>query len=263
MKKKNFILIGIAILVSLFSTFIPFIGFGEAGFQITSLPLGFAVSILLIIFATSGLYKDTNIQEFFTAKVMAIISFCVIVIGTIISPFFSKVTYLSIFEYFETIINAAQYEDARAILVYFRNILTCFAIQFICSAIASFFMIYSFSNIASGICSFNIESTYKINLKRNFKQFAITTFINFTLVAIMMFLLSSFYKILIPLTNSDVFPAEDVIPMLLIFFVLFFVIMPAGIINVVFYYISLIKSTIYAFKAPSKIMNDQIHNSDY
>lgn len=254
MNKKYIKFIGISIIVSIFGLAIPFIGFGKTGFQTTSLPASLIIAMILLLMGATGLYNDTKNNDFYVAKVMAIIGICITAVCVIISPLFSSVTYFSPIDYIQTILEAASREDAVALFKYMMEMFKGYTALFVIVTIGGYFYAFSIFRISSGLLTFNLEQQHKRNLQKNLKQFAVTSCVNTALLALMLFVYTSIFTVLLPYFNSDYMPDQVAFKIIGLFLVLFIIILPLMIVVSIFYIIGLIKSIIYVFKTPKKLI---------
>lgn len=254
MNKKYIKFIGISIIISIFGLSIPFLGFNDSGFQTTSLPATFIVAMILLLIGANGLYKDTRNNDFYVAKVMAIIGICVTLVCVMISPLFSDVTYFSPIEYIQSVLDMASRQDELALFRYMLEMFKGYAALFIIVTIGNYFYAFSIFRITSGLLTLNLESDHKYKLKKSLKQFAITNCINTALLSVMMLTFVSFFKTLLPYLYVDYSPDEAAFKVIGVFLLLFFIILPAMVVVSIFYIIGLIKSLVYVFNTPRKLI---------
>lgn len=250
MTKKNFIFIGLSILVLLISVMVPFIGFGSGGVNMTNLPVNLLVSFLLLFIGLKGLYKDTNNKDFYTGSIMCIVGMCVLVIGTIISPLITK-HYIGVFKFYKTFIENLDNE-----YIFFKNCLylfNSFGIFFIVYLVSFYFYGFATFRFANGIKNQNIKVEHKNNLNKKIKTFIITNMILFAICAITMFVLKELMETLMPYLHTNTVPDEVLAKLMLLMVVLYALICPCIIVVSVFYYINIIKSIILVFKTPSML----------
>lgn len=250
MTKKNFIFIGLSILILLISVMMPFIGFSSDGVNITNLPVNLLVSFLLLFIGLKGLYKDTNNQDFYTGSIMCIVGMCVLVIGTIISPLITK-HYIGVFKYYKSFLENLDNE-----YIFFRNsiyLFNSFGIFFIVYLVSFYFYGFAAFRFVNGMKNQNIKVEHKNNLNKKIKTFIITNMILLVLSAITMFILKELMETLMPYLNSNIESDEVIAKLMLLMVVIYALICPCMIVASVFYYINIIKSIILVFKTPSMI----------
>lgn len=250
MKKKNFILIGLSILVLLISVMLPFIGFGHDGFTFTNLPANLLVSFLLLFIGLKGLYKDTNNQDFYTGSIMCIVGMCVLVIGTIISPLITH-HYISLFKYYKAFLENIDNE-----YIFLKNSLylfNSFGIFFIVYLVAFYFYGFAAFRFANGIKNQSVILEHKNNLNKKIKTFIITNIILFALSAITMFIFKELIETLMPYIHANTIPDAAIAKLMLLLVVIYAVICPCLIVVSILYYINIIKSIILVFKTPNML----------
>ncbi|MBE6130466.1 MAG: hypothetical protein E7183_01985 [Erysipelotrichaceae bacterium] len=250
MTKKNFIFIGLSIIAILISIMMPFMGFGSDGFTITYLPINLVVSFILLFIGLKGLYKDTNNQDFYTGSIMSIVGMCILVIGTIISPLFTK-NYMGILNYYKVL-----FENIDNEYLFIKNggyLFETFGIFFTICFVSFYFYGFAAFKFLSGIKNQNIIVEHKNDLNKKIKTFIIANMILYAICAITMFLYKEVAQTLLPYMYKNTMPDEVIAKLMLLLIVTCVIMFPALIVVSVFYFINIIKSIILVFKTPSQI----------
>lgn len=252
MKKKNFTLIGLSILLLLISVMMPFIGFNQNEFIATNFPLNLLASFLLLLIGLKGLYKDTNNHDFYIGSIMCIVGMCVLVAGTLVSPLIVK-NYTNMYNFYETLFKVLNTEDVRLLFVYCGNLFESFGIFFIVYIIAFYFYGFAAFRFVSGVKRQNIVMEHKNKLNKSVKTFVIANMILFAISTVSMYIFKEFFTSLVPYVNSSTLPDTVALKMGLTFAVLYLIVLPCLVVASVFYYINIIKSIILVFKTPNQI----------
>lgn len=251
MKKKNFILIAISIILQCIPIMIPFIGFGEK-VELVSLPATLLVSLLLLYFGLKGLYKDTNYSEFNSGAVLAIVGLFALVIGTMISPLIVGGNYVGIIEFYSVVFNNV---DNDGVVIYtMLNFIKSFGAFFLMTAVSACFYGYALARFATGIKYQKIDKEHTKKLSRSVKQFGLYNFLSFALLTGFFFIMHSMLKLIFINMDAQGNVSDALTGQLLTYLVLiYFVLMPVLIWISVTYIINLIKSLIFVFSTPKKI----------
>lgn len=260
MNKKNYILIGVSLLLQLVNITVPFIGFGKSGICETTLPASMIVSTLLLMLALKGLYKETNIREFHTGFIMSIIGICILGLGTIISPLFSGGEFLGPYKYISLIFENQPNEDL--LFLFTVRFFKSFRSQFIVMAIAAYFYAFGLFKFVNGLREINIDREHKNKLNKSVKTFAVVNLILFIISVLIFTIFIDFFKTIYFQSVASSIDNTTSAKLIMLFLVLYLVILPAAIVVSVFYYVNIVKSIICVFKAPSKYIQPESETID-
>ena len=256
MKKKNFILIGLSILLLLISIMMPFIGFNKNGIVLTNFPLNLLGSFILMFLGLKGLYKDTNNHDFYIGSVMCIVGIVVSIVGTLVSPLIIK-NYTNIYKFYEILYKMQDSEDVSLFFFYFGKLFESFGIFFVVYIISFYFYGFAAFRFISGIKRQNIVVEHKVKLNKVVKTFIITNMILFIISAITMYFFKDFFMDFAPYVNSSELPDAVAAKLGLKFEGLYLGILPCLIVASIFYYINVIKSLIFVFKTPNNFVKEE------
>ena len=121
MKKKNFIIIGISIILQFVMFMFPFIGIGDQ-VEIVSLPITLLISLFLMKAGLKGLYKETHYQEFNNGAILFVVGIIAIFLFTLFSPLIIGGNYVGIFEFYYTAFTNPENEVIlRIVIVRYRR----------------------------------------------------------------------------------------------------------------------------------------------
>lgn len=254
MKKKNFILIGISIILQFVMFMFPFIGIGDQ-VEVVSLPITLLISLFLMKAGLKGLYKETHYQEFNNGAILSVVGIIAIFLFTLFSPLIIGGNYVGIFEFYYTAFTNPENEVIlMRLLLKFLKSYGCF---FLTCTIAVFFFGYALKSFANGIAYQNIDKEHSKKLTKATKRFGLTNFFLMLILTITFFIFANVFKVIFENTNAyGELNNAATGQVLLSFGFMFMVLIPLLIINSVMYYINIIKSLILVFSTPKKIINN-------
>lgn len=252
MNKKNYILVGVSLLLQIIGLTVPFFGFGEDGLCTTELPISILVSLILLMQALKGLFNETDKKEFFNGFKFSVIGIFLIVVCTILSPVIAGGTLLSPGKYLSLVFESQDNEYLLYVYTsqFFKSLLALLVIVIL----GMIFYAIAINKFTSGVCTLNVETEHKNKLRKVTKTFSIVNVINMILLAIVILAFISFFEIIFKNAGSETLNDSDTTKLVVIFALLYLVLLPGVIVNSIFYYVNFVKSVIYMFKTPSKFI---------
>ncbi len=255
MNKKNYILIGVSLLLQLVNITVPFIGFEKSGICETMLPASMLISTLLLMFALKGLYKETNSREFHTGFIMSMIGVCILGLGTIVSPVFLGEKFIGPYKYLSLMLEHQTKEEL--LFIFTIRFFKSFRLQFIIMAIAAFFYAFGLFKFVNGLRIVNIDRKHKNIIKKSVKTFAVVNLILLIISVLIFTIFINFFKTIYMESVVESIDNAASVKLIVLFLVLYLVILPVAIVLSVFYYVNIIKSIIYVFKTPSNYIQPE------
>ncbi len=251
MRKKNFVLLAISIIVGLVALIVPFIGIGD-GVEIVTLPVTTLLSSILSLIAFNNLYKETNNSYFHTAKVHSICSICAILIITIISPIICGGQYIGIIEFFAKVVEAS--DNDNLILSLYSNFLMSYVSLFLINFVGRLFYSFSIISFIKGMKTEKVNLTHLNKMKSSLTTFCTINWIIMGITTLMLFLAAkAFSEELI--NQTDEFAKYFII----LYLLMIFVCLPALVALTPAYTINTVKSIFYLFRTSVQIEQPDVY----
>lgn len=260
MRKKNFILIGISIILQFIMAMVPFIGIGQH-IEVVSLPITLLISLFLMMIGLKGLYKETHYQEFNNGAILSIVGIIAVFLFTLFSPLIIGGKYVGIFEFYSIALKNPQNEALLLSLT--QKFMKSYGTFFLTSTVAVFFFGYALKSFGNGIQYQNVDKEHTNKLRKATKKFAVSNFLLMLLFTIMLFVLGNVFTFIKENVDaSGELSNSAVIELLLLFGSIYLIIIPLLIFITIIYYINIVKSLILIFSTPKKIINnDEVINN--
>ena len=254
MKKKNFILVGLSIILQAIAITIPFIGIGKEGIYMSIMPISTIVSLFILMIALKNLYKETKIQSYHQGIIFSGVGICLLIIATLLSPLLASDEYISPYKYVTLLIE--QEFNEIFLMIYTIQFFSSIVMLFNIVLLGMFIYAIAINKFANGSMDLNIEPTHKINLKKSINKFSIINFLIMLLSFVMIYIMKEFLEILLRF-GSATLPDKIAATVIIYWALMFFIVLPGLMVLSVFYYINFIKSIIYTFKTSSKFLQEE------
>lgn len=251
MRKFNFTLIGVSIVLQLTGFIFPVIGIGTKGLDITIIPLSLVASLLLLMFGLRGLYQDTRNQNFYSGIILSIVGMGLIIAGTIFSPIITGGRFFRTIEWI-LMISKGEFADEELFSFFIVDLCKSVRTLYIVMTLGSLFYSISLIKFISGLLLQNVDHLHLYNMRRTIKIFAVSSFILILIATIIIIMFTDVMKIAsLPYDNIM---EEDLLRAYIYRLIFFIILVPAAIVFLIFYFINIIKSIKLVFKTPKKFI---------